>query len=145
MASKQWTVLVVEDSADSVLLLERAVERANIAVSLQIVGNGAEGVDYLLGRGDYGDRDRYPLPILILSNMRMPRMNGLEFLAWIKQQPNFSRIPVIVLSSAGEIEEVDRVMALGATAHFIKPFRLQDLVETIRQIQAFLPPSDSYT
>ena len=79
------------------IFLERAIRKAGVSVSLQLVRNGEEAVNYLLGEGKYADRERYPLPMLIITNMKMLRMNGLELLAWVKQQPNLKHLPVIVL------------------------------------------------
>lgn len=133
------TVLLAEDNPNDLFLVKRAIRKANLAVSVQVVGNGEEAVSYLMGEGDYADTERYPLPALILTNLKMPRMNGLELLIWVKQQPNLQDIPVVVMSSSEEPDEVRQITDLGANSYFVKPLSVDALAETLKNVMSFLP------
>ena len=136
----QHIVLLVEDNADDLIFIQRAIRKAGASVSLQIVGNGEEAVSYLLGEGFYSDRERYPFPALIVTNMKMPRMNGLELLTWIKQQPTLKHLPVLVMSSSENPDEMSKVAALGGSSYFVKTSSLDTLKEVVKHMMSFLPP-----
>jgi CheY-like chemotaxis protein len=86
-----------EDNPIEVILIQRAIRQTNLAISLQHVENGEEAIAYLQGEGIYVDRERYPFPRLLLTNVKMPRMGGLELLAWVRQQQHLKDLPVVVL------------------------------------------------
>jgi CheY-like chemotaxis protein len=138
--SRQYIVLLAEDNPNDLWLVQRAIRRMNVPISLQHVGNGEEAVSYLLGEAHYANRERYPLPELILSNLKMPRMGGLELLAWLKQQPDLKDIPIVIMSGSEEPNEVNQVMKLGAD-HYVKPLSIETLQEIIQAIVRSLPPS----
>lgn len=138
--SRQYIVLLAEDNPNDLFLVQRAIGRVNLPISLQHVGNGEEAVSYLLGEAHYADRERYPLPQLILSNLKMPRMSGLELLVWLKQQPDLKNIPIVVMSGSEEPNEVNQVMELGAD-HYVKPLSTETLREILQAIISSLPPS----
>lgn len=137
----QYHILLAEDNPNDVLFIERALQRGNLPLTLHHVQNGEEAVSYLQGGAPYVDRERYPRPNLVISNMKMPRINGLQLLAWIRQQPELSDVPVVVLSSSGDPEEVKHCERLGACSYFIKPVDLNHLVKTLSKITALLPPT----
>lgn len=136
----QYPILLVEDNANDVIFIERSIRKANVTFSLHVVENGEAAMSYLLGEGVYADRERYPLPVLIVTNMKMPRMNGLEFLAWVKQQPSLKHLPVIVMSSSEDPNEMNRATALGASEYFVKTSSLNALTEIVKKMLSFLPP-----
>lgn len=133
------TVLLAEDDPNDLFLVQRAIRKANLAISLRVVRNGEEAVSYLMAEGDYADTERYPLPVLILTNLKMPRMNGLELLIWVKQQPHLKDIPVVVMSGSEEPDEVSRVIDLGANSHFVKPLSVDALAEILKNLMSLLP------
>ncbi|MEW6492760.1 MAG: response regulator [Cyanobacteriota bacterium] len=133
------TVLLAEDDPNDLFLVKRAIRQANLAISLQVVGNGEEAVNYLMREGDYADTERYPLPALILTNLKMPRMNGVELLIWVKQQPHLKDIPVVVMSGCEEPDEVSRVNDLGANSQFVKPLSVDALAENLKNLTSLLP------
>ncbi|MBD1821124.1 response regulator [Cyanobacteria bacterium FACHB-DQ100] len=136
----QYPILLAEDNPNDLLFIKRAIDRGSLPVILYHVVNGEEAVSYLKGEGQYGDRERYPLPSLVISNMKMPRMNGLQLLQWIRQRSAWRDLPVVVLSSSGDPGEVGQFERLGANSYFVKPVDLNDLVTTLQQVIAFLPP-----
>jgi CheY-like chemotaxis protein len=114
------TILVVEDDAGDARLLMNALRRAGCA-PLPVLNRAEEAVRYLEGAGEYAARDRHPLPALIVLDLNLPGMNGLEFLAWIRQQTRLSQIPVIVLSGSPFSPTIQKAYTLGAKTFFTKP------------------------
>jgi CheY-like chemotaxis protein len=133
-----YPVLVAENNEDDLIFLQRAIRKAGVSVSLHVVSNGEEAVSYLLGEGEYADRERYPEPVLLITNVKMPRMNGLELLVWVKQQPKYRDLPVLVMSSSEEPEEMDRVTALGGCGYFVKTSNLNELTEFVKQMMSYI-------
>ena len=130
----QPTILLVEDEPGDVLLIRRAYRRANLASPLQVVGDGEAAVAYLAGQDAYADRRQYPLPALVLLDLKLPRKSGLEVLAWLRAQPALKRLPVVVLTSSRERGDVDRAYELGANSYLVKPVgfdTLQEMIQTL--------------
>lgn len=113
--------LLVEDDPDDAFLLEDACKRLGHEGMLRVARNGEEALAYLLGQGDYADRQRFPLPRLVLLDMKLPRMTGLEVLEWRRGQPAMLHIPVIVLTASQSEEDVARAYELGANSYLVKP------------------------
>src|SRR5205085_6420287 len=95
----QALILIAEDREDDVLLIRRSLEKAVVPNPIQIVRNGEETIAYLTGEGKFANRDEYPLPGLLLLDLKMPRTDGFEVLSWIRQQPGLRALRVIVLTS----------------------------------------------
>ena len=138
----QLTVLVAEDDANDVFLLRRAFMSAELNLNLAHVPNGREAVDYLRGVRPYCDRAVYPLPELLLTDLNMPLMNGLELLSWLRNQLQLSWLPAVVLSSSGLGTDRAKALQLGASAYYTKPPRFSELVGVAREIHhGFLNPN----
>jgi len=121
MDTKDFTVLLVEDDLNDIFLVKRAFKMAQLETPLQVVTDGEEATHYLSGKGKYQDRDTYPLPKLIVMDIKMPRMSGFDVLEWIKHDGTLRRIPVIIVSSSNRPEDIDRAYELGANAYMVKP------------------------
>ena len=93
-------VLLVEDDDNDVLFVQRAFKHAGILNRLEVVRDGDQAVDYLSGKGEYADRDKHPLPVFVLLDLKMPRRSGLEVLEWVKEREGLRRIPIVVLTSS---------------------------------------------
>lgn len=124
--SDHAVILLVEDQEDDVFLIRKAFEKARVPNPIHVVSDGEEAVSYLLGVGKYANREEYPLPDLILLDLKMPRMSGFDVLNWRRRQPGLNKIPVIVLTSSDQIWEVNRAYALGANSFLVKPGDFQD-------------------
>src|SRR4051812_6820580 len=98
--SELGVILLVEDREDDVLLIKRAFDKIGLANPVQVARDGQEAVEYLLGEEEFSNREEHPLPSLILLDLKMPRMNGFEFLVWIKKREELRHLPVVVLSSS---------------------------------------------
>src|SRR6267142_5023471 len=122
-------ILLVEDREDDILLIRKAFERAGLSNPMQIVRDGEEAISYLAGERKFSNRAEYPLPWLILLDLKMPRVDGFEVLKWIRKQPGFNRIVVIVLTSSEQIRDVNRAYQLGANSFMVKPMDFENSIE----------------
>ena len=122
MDNKQFTVLLVEDDLNDIFLVKRAFKMAQVKNPLQVVTDGQEAMLYLKGEGKYRDRETYPLPKLIVMDIKMPRRSGFEVLEWVKGGSGpLRRIPVIIVSSSDNPADINRAYELGANAYMVKP------------------------
>jgi CheY-like chemotaxis protein len=119
--NNQFTVLLVEDDLNDIFIVKRAFKKANIPNPLQVVTDGVEAIHYLQGDGKYADRLLHPLPHLIVMDIKMPRKTGFEVLDWIKHDGILKRIPVIIVSSSDQADDVNHAYELGANAYMVKP------------------------
>jgi CheY-like chemotaxis protein len=135
MENQKFTVLLVEDDLNDIFIVKRAFKMADIPTPLQVVTDGQEAIAYLRGDGKYADRDAFPLPKLMVMDIRMPRRNGFEVLEWVKQGERLlRRIPIVIVSSSDNPGDINRAYELGANAYMVKPmnFRaVEHLFETI--------------
>jgi CheY-like chemotaxis protein len=131
------TILVVEDSPDDVLLLQRAFRRANLLNPVQVVADGQAAIDYLRGARPYQDRAAFPLPALVLLDLKLPRRSGHEVLEWIRAQPGLRRVPVAVLTTSRESPDVNRAYDLGANSYLAKPVDFDALLELVKTLQLY--------
>ena len=125
----QPVILLVEDNPDDVLLLRREFERAGVTNTLHVVSRGPQAIAYLTGSGSYSDRTQYPFPELVLLDINMPGSDGLAVLRWIRRQPGFARLCVVVLSASHQTRDVDLAHHLGADLFIAKPLQHTNISE----------------
>ena len=130
-------VLVAEDNPDDAILLRRAIDKAGITARVKIVNDGEEMLLYLQGRGVYTNREAYPLPNLIILDLKMPRKTGLEVLLWMSENQDLAVVPTIVLSASNLEKDVRQAYNLGATTYFVKPTTFEELVSTMRMVKEY--------
>ena len=130
-------VLVAEDNPDDAILLRRAIDKAGITARVKIVNDGEEMLLYLQGRGVYTNRDAYPLPNLIILDLKMPRKSGLEVLLWMSENQDLAVVPTIVLSASNLEKDVRQAYNLGANTYFVKPTTFEELVSTMRMVKEY--------
>lgn len=130
-------ILIVEDNADDVMLLQRAFRKANLINPLRVVADGQAAVDYLAGRAPYDDRAEYPLPALVLLDLKLPKLGGHEVLDWIRTQPGLRRLPVAVLTSSRESPDINRAYDLGANSYLAKPVDFDSLLDMVKTLQLY--------
>ena len=127
-------VLLVDDDDGCPILLRAAMEKTAIDCSLQYVADGKDAMDYLSAIGKYQDRNKFPLPSLVLLDLKMPNANGFDVLHWKSQRRWLDWLPVVVWSTA-EVENDQReAINLGADAYLVKPMKLQDLMGVAREL-----------
>lgn len=121
MNSDNRTILLVEDNEDDAFIFSRAYRLAQLAHPVQVTTDGEEALDYLLGEGEYSDRNKHPLPFLIFLDLKLPLKSGHEVLQVIRSDPKLADIAVVVLTSSGESRDITRAQELGANAFLVKP------------------------
>lgn len=130
-------ILLVEDDPNDVLFIRRAFRRVDAGIPVQVVGDGDAAVDYLSGAGEFVDRTAYPLPALILLDLKLPRRSGAEVLDWMRQQPVIKRIPVVVLTSSRENIDINQTYDLGINSYLVKPVNFDALSTMIAALEAY--------
>jgi len=134
MRIEDFGVLAVEDDSNDALMIRRAFKKANLLNPLLFLDNGDAAVDYLSGRPPYDERGRYPLPSLILLDLKLPRRSGLEVLQWLRQQPRLRRIPVVILTSSMENCDVRKAYDLGCNSYLVKPVNFEGLLASVKTL-----------
>ena len=135
--SDRAVILLAEDEEDYVLLVQKAFFEAHILNPLYVVSTGKELMSYLQGDGKYANRDEYPLPDLLLMDLKLPGYSGFEVLAWLRSQPGLSGLRVLVLTSSDQMKDVNDAYRLGANSFLVKPYDFENLVHFSRLIQEF--------
>jgi CheY-like chemotaxis protein len=123
---KQPLILLVEDREDDVVLIRHAFERVKADSKIHVCRDGEEAIEYLEGKGRYSNRDEYPLPRLVLLDLKMPRVDGFEVLEWIRQRDGLKSLIVVVLTSSHDMKDISRAYALGAKSFMIKPLDFEN-------------------
>jgi len=131
--STQPLILMVEDDTNDALLVLQTLKQASVAHQVQVVPDGQTALAYLSGLGIYGDREKFPLPALVLLDLKMPGIDGFEVLAWVRQQPQFKDLRVVVLTSSTDGQDLNKAYRLGANSFLLKPFEREN-VETLFSI-----------
>lgn len=131
-------VLLVEDDANDVLFMRRAWRIAGHAAPLIAVGDGEAAVAYLSGRGPYADRALHPFPTLVLLDLKIPLLPGLEVLEWMRKNPGLNGLRVVVLTSSEEPGDVARARALGVADYIVKPTDFPNLLGIVRKLGDYL-------
>ena len=127
-------VLYAEDEENDIIFLELAFESAGSPHTLKAVPDGAQAIEYLAGERSFADRMRHPVPALVLLDINMPKKNGLEVLQWIRQQPQFKSLPVLILTSSSRAEDKHKAHELGADDYLLKPSDPLELVEVVKSL-----------
>lgn len=134
MEPRSQIVLSVDDNDVDGALLERAFKRTSVPARLFRVSEGPQALAYLSGEGIYQDRESYPLPDLILLDLAMPKMSGMEVLRWIRQQPGVNRIKVLIFTASDKQEDMETANNTGADAYLLKPTKFEDLKNLVKGI-----------
>ena len=134
MSEAESIILLVEDDENDQAFIERAFARAGETNRVVLVDHGEAAVAYLQGTEPYGDRSAHPLPRLIITDLKMPKMGGLDLLKWLAQQEGIQGIPAIVLTSSSDEADVAAAFKLGAKGYMIKPVNFRDLEKLARTI-----------
>jgi CheY-like chemotaxis protein len=130
------TILQVEDDPNDVFLLKHAMKKEGMANPMQVASDGQEAIDYLSGAGKFADREQFPLPGLVLLDLKLPFVMGLDVLKWIREQPNTVSV-VIILTASAEEEDIATAYRLGANAFLTKPSEASKLQEIVKAIKDF--------
>jgi len=138
MADKDLaTILLVEDEASDATLMQRAFDKAGVKNPIVNLKSGDAALGYLAGVGKYADRLRYPLPVLILLDLKMPGMTGLQLLQWMRTKSDVRRIPVVVLTNDAAPTTVKAAYDLGANSYLVKPGDPDHVARMVDTVQRY--------
>jgi CheY-like chemotaxis protein len=130
-------ILVAEDDENHVFFIQRAFERASLLNPVHFVPDGEQAIAYLAGEGKYANRDEFPLPSLLLLDLKMPNKDGFDVLEWVRQHPTLSALRIIVLTTSGATKDINRAYKLGANSFLTKPMNFTDLVQLTRWVKGY--------
>lgn len=130
-------ILLVDDSIMDVELALDAFREVKLSGNVQVAYNGQQALDYVFGLGKFTDRQTYPLPDVMLLDLKMPGIDGFEVLRRIKNQPGLRRLPVVVLTSSREEGDRERAYDLGANSYLVKPVSFLGFIDLIRSVENY--------
>ncbi|HEY3853740.1 MAG TPA: response regulator [Verrucomicrobiae bacterium] len=125
MDNSARVVLLVEDGEDDVFLLKHSFKEAKIANPVRVAKDCAEAMRYLGGEGEFADRSKHPLPVLVLLDLKLPDRSGLELLQWVRRV-NIKSVPIIVFTSSSNINDVKAAYEAGAASYVVKPLTVEE-------------------
>ncbi len=130
-------ILYVEDEENDVLLLRHVFGKAGIQNPVQTVKDGKAAQEYLAGHPPFDDRQRHPMPGLVLLDLNLPYWSGFEVLEWIRRQPQLRRLPVVVFTSSSRPGDIARAYDAGANGYLVKPNALTELTSLVAALRDF--------
>jgi len=130
-------ILLVDDNPHDVVLIRLAFRRVGIIDTIQLVKDGTEAMRYINGEGVYADRHQFPIPTLILLDLKMPQTSGFDVLQWIREQPELSSVIVVVMSGSKNDQDIERAYALGANSYLVKPTRFEEMVKMMETLKDY--------
>jgi CheY-like chemotaxis protein len=130
-------VLLAEDNEDDILLMRKAFRQGCICNPLHVVRDGEEAICYLQGEGPYSNRAEFPLPGLLLLDLKMPGLDGFDVLRWLREQPGLLALRVVVLTSSSDMRDVNLAYQLGANSFLVKPMEFQRTAELVKTLKRF--------
>jgi CheY-like chemotaxis protein len=130
-------ILFAEDDDNYALILQCTFKEAGINHDVFRVPDGAEAIAYLKGEGKYSDRSQYPFPCVVLADIKMPKITGMELLQWVRSRSDFGHLPVVMLTSSDELRDVKEAYTLGANSFLMKPARIADLKELLKALEKY--------
>lgn len=126
------TVLYAEDDPNDQMIFQMRFNRATLPHSLHMVEDGQVAMDWLAGKGKFADRKKFPMPDLVILDLKMPRKTGFDVLEWVRSKPEYESLGVIILSSSDDPRDVKRAYQLGATSFFVKSVSFDELIHYLR-------------
>ena len=130
----EMMILVVEDNPDDEEMTLRSLSQAGLANDVQVVRDGVEALDFLFGTGAYAGRDTGRMPTVMLLDLKLPKLNGIDVLNRIRKDERSRNIPVVILTSSSEDEDMVRSYNSGANSYVRKPVDFEQFVEAVRQL-----------
>ena len=135
MSPRSAVLLIVEDDRNDIWLLSRALEKAAVPYPVRIARDGQAAIDYLSGAGEFRDRDRFPVPCLVILDLELPRKNGIEVLQWLRGREDFRDLPVVMMASTAEEDEKEVAAHNGVEGFHVKCVDFEALVGLAKTIR----------
>ena len=132
---KPLSILHIEDDDNDALLLAKACERAQLPVTIHRVKDGEQARAHLLQLQARSDRPLNPLPQIVVLDLKMPTMDGFEFLKWLRAEKDLALVPVLVFTTSAASDDKDRALSAGASSYFVKPASFDALVRLVQHFQ----------
>ena len=130
-------ILLVDDNPHDVVLIRLAFRRVGIIDTIHLVKDGVEAMRYIRGEGAYADRHQFPVPTLVLLDLKMPQTSGFDVLRWLREQPELSNVVVVVMSGSKNDSDIERAYKLGANSYLVKPTRFEDMVKMMESLKDY--------
>jgi len=130
-------ILLVDDNPHDVVLIRLAFRKVGIIDTIQLVKDGVEAVRYIKGEGHYADRHQFPMPTLVLLDLKMPQASGFDVLHWVREQRELSQIVVVVMSGSKNDADIEMAYNLGADSYLVKPTKFEDLVKMMEDLKDY--------
>lgn len=130
-------VLYVEDEENDAFIVSHAWKKAGVVNALHVVTDGEQAIQYLRGQGPYGDREKHPMPCLVLLDLKIPKLNGFDVLKWIRESPSIQTLPVLILTSSNQPSDIHQAYSFRANAYLTKPSNSEGLAVLIASVKEF--------
>jgi CheY-like chemotaxis protein len=130
-------ILIAEDDDNDVFLLRYALNKAGVTEGVQVASDGQQVIDHISGTGRYADREQYPMPQLLLLDIKLPLRPGLEVLEWIRARPELNSLVVIMFTASAQSQDVQRAYDLGANSFVVKPSDLQSRADVAAHLKGW--------
>ena len=130
-------ILLVDDNPHDVVLIRLAFRRVGIIDTIHLVKDGDEAMRYIRGEGAYADRHQFPVPTLVLLDLKMPQTSGFEVLRWIREQPKLAAVVIVVMSGSKNDADIERAYSLGANSYLVKPSRFEEMVKMMESLKDY--------
>ena len=134
MIEMEPTILFLEDDPNDILLIRRVIKKLDLRANFVFCKDGEEGIQYLKGEGEFSDRNQFCMPELIILDIKLPKISGLEVAEWIKTQDKLKMIPVVMLSSSGQPSDILRAYKNGANSFLVKPVGFNQFIDMLKCI-----------
>ncbi|MGN6554446.1 MAG: response regulator [Verrucomicrobiota bacterium] len=130
----EFPILIAEDNENDAMILQRALRMVGFNNPFHISKNGADTIKYLQGEGEYSDREKHKFPRIVITDLKMPEIDGFELLQWLQKHSECGLIPRLVLSASQQESDVRRAYQLGAHSYVLKPAQFDELVANLRLV-----------
>lgn len=136
------TILIADDDANDQLMIEVALHQAAPQWTVRTVGDGAEAIAYLKGEGRFADRDRHPYPAMLITDLKMPCVDGLAVLEFLQSTPRSAIVPTVVFSASSDPDDIAKSYALGASCYHVKPSSAERFAALVRRLHDYWASCD---
>jgi CheY-like chemotaxis protein len=148
MKHQNPTILIADDNEDDRLLIEHSFKNVKAPYRIRLVCDGEDAIQYMMGEGKYADRTEYPYPSFIITDLKMPRKDGLDVLEFLKKNPDWAIIPTVVFSGSANDDDIKKAYMLGASSYHVKPSTREGLKLQIQALDTYwrtceVPETDS--
>ena len=129
---EQFPILIAEDDENDAIILERALHKVGFMNPVRFCSDGTEVISYLRGDEPYQDRANFPFPLIVITDLKMPKMGGIEVLKWLHDHPEYNLVPKIVLSASKHASDIQQAYQWGASSYLVKPGGYDSLTKMLK-------------